>query len=86
MVEIAYIQGILCPKHVRVDEVVRIDALPNDGHECFCSCIGYYGCINLSIALQKSGNRYLPDSSPATLANSHSAKVAFIGLNSPSKR
>ena len=50
MVEIAYIQGIICPEHVRVDDAIRLDALLNDGHERFCSRIGDYGRINLPIA------------------------------------
>ena len=52
LVKIAYIQGIICSEHVRVDDAIRLDALLNDGLERFCSRIGDYGRINLPVALQ----------------------------------
>lgn len=40
------------PDHIRAADVIRLDALLNDGHEHFCSRIGYFGRINLPVALQ----------------------------------
>ena len=51
MVEIAYIQSLICSEPVRVDNAIRLDALLNDGHQRFCSRIGDYGRINLPVAL-----------------------------------
>lgn len=52
MMKIVYIQGIIYSEHIRLDDIVRLDSFLNDGHEPFCPRIGYYGCLNLPVALE----------------------------------
>lgn len=58
MVEIAYIQDIIYPEHMRVNDVVGFVTLLNDWHERFCPQIGNYVRLSFPIALQQPENCY----------------------------
>lgn len=40
------------PRHIRADDAVGLDSLFYYRHQGFCARVGYYGRINLPVALE----------------------------------
>ena len=81
MVETTRIQGIIRSESIGIHDTVRLNALLNNGHQCFGACVGNYGRVNFVITLQQTENSYLPGSSTSAFSFSHPIETAFIGFN-----
>ena len=81
MVEVGYVQGIIGPESIRVDDAVRLHLLLNDGEQGLCLGIGYDRRIDPSTTLQEPKYRNFYAGATSTFAFAFPAEITFIRLN-----
>ena len=81
MAETTHIQGIIRSESIGTYDTVWSNSLLDNRHQGFGACVGNYGNVNFTIALQQPENSYLPGSSPSAFSFSHPTKIALIGFN-----
>ena len=81
MVISLHVKTVVTPKRIGVNDAVRRDAFPDDGHQRLCFGILNDLRIDLPSALQNAKNRNFPCGSATTLSFASAAEVTLIDLD-----